>query len=47
MSQRISRGEEPPHSSVDRRSPLATEWPYMAFVAGLFLLFIARALIFP
>jgi hypothetical protein len=48
----MQRGEEPPDSAIasaDKSSAAtsAREWPYLAFVFGLFLVFIARALIFP
>jgi hypothetical protein len=46
------RGEEPPDANPD---PLTTsggtasygEWPFVVFVAGLFLLIAVRALLFP
>lgn len=52
MSERMHRGEEPPDSAIgfqdESSAPTsAREWPYLAFVFGLFLVFIARALIFP
>jgi hypothetical protein len=44
------QGSEPPDtnrdlSDADSRASNASEWPYIAFVTGLFLLIVVRALV--